>query len=529
MSPLRLVVLLGAVGLLLGDAGCSGQLTVGMFTSDAGSGASNGSSGSTLGSGASTGAAAPASCTILASDYDQSCTSDSDCVGVTAGNFCGSNPTCNCGGFTDAISVNALAQFNADVAKTPSGPQVTCPCPMPAEPPGTTSAVCCKNSTCGVCTTVLPPVCTPPSTRCVGNGLNTCAPNGQWQQFAEGCGPGTTCINGACMAVDAEVVSEVDSGSGGGPAPSCGAGGPGMTNCGPSEESCCTSLEVMGGTYFRTYTNDGSGPTGEADPAAIGSFRLDKYVVTVGRFRQFVAAWNGGWMPAAGSGKHTYLNGGNGLNANGGGYEPGWVADDDINIAPTSANLACDPNYATWTNKEGTQENLPINCVNWYEAYAFCIWDGGFLPSEAEWEYAAAGGSQQREYPWGSAAPGTTNQYAIYGDGNGNCYYPSSILAACTGVANIAPVGTATLGAGLWGQLDWGNVLECNLDSSGGSYVDPCIDCANVSVTAASLRLLRGGAFDGNASGLLPPSRDYFPPTPSNRFNRIGFRCSRSP
>jgi hypothetical protein len=68
MSPLRLLVLFGAVGLFLGAAGCSGQLTVGMFTSDAGgsgsatsaSGASNGSAGSTVASGTSTGTSAPA-------------------------------------------------------------------------------------------------------------------------------------------------------------------------------------------------------------------------------------------------------------------------------------------------------------------------------------------------------------------------------------------------------------------------------------------------------------------------------------
>ena len=88
-----------------------------------------------------------------------------------------------------------------------------------------------------------------------------------------------------------------------------------------------------------------------------------------------------------------------------------------------------------------------MNCVNWWEAYAFCIWDGGFLPSDAESEYAAAGGDQQRPYPWGTAAPGSANQYAIYG-----CNYPNA--GACSGVANIAPVGTAAAGAGRWSQLD---------------------------------------------------------------------------
>jgi len=308
-------------------------------------------------------------------------------------------------------------------------------------------------------------------------------------------------------------------------------GGAGLTNCGAALESCCTSLEVPGGTYYRTYTTDGTTPSNEADPATVSGFRLDKYLVTVGRFRQFVAAWSDGFLPVAGSGKHVHLNGGQGLanSANPGTYEAGWDAVDWNNttdVDPTTANLttACiSPTLATWTATPGPQENLPISCVNWWEAYAFCIWDGGFLPSEAEWEYAAFGGSAQLEYPWGSTSPGTQCpgtgcEYAIY-----NCDYPSG-SGLCMGVASIAPVGTATLGAGLWGQLDMeGEVFEWVIDSYAYPYVNPCIDCAEL--TADGDRVDRGGYFEEE---IPPPSNRAYGP-PATRGYGLGFRCARTP
>jgi formylglycine-generating enzyme len=315
-------------------------------------------------------------------------------------------------------------------------------------------------------------------------------------------------------------------------AASCHDGGEGVTRCGTTGDSCCTSLEVTGGTFYRTYTNPGmGGATAESDPATVSGLRIDQYLVTVGRFRAFVSAWGGGagYVPEAGSGKHSYLNGGRGLTdgEDAGSYEPGWASSDDGNIVPTNANLLSCAANSTWTPDAGAQEALPINCIEWAEAYAFCIWDGGFLPSEAEWEYAAAGGTPEREFAWGSMPPGTANRYAIYGDGMGNCYYPSGEPEPCDGAANVAPVGTASLGAGRWGQLDMGGeVAEWALDWYFMSYVNPCANCAYL--TEATTRVTRAGNFTDNASTLLPTSRGSLPPT--QRGTRgVGVRCARAP
>jgi hypothetical protein len=89
-----------------------------------------------------------AACTILASNYDQSCTVDTDCVRVAAGDYCGDE--CLCGG-ESTINVGALAQFNADVAKTPIGSGAVegvgadCGCPTEID-----NAPCCQGGQCVV-------------------------------------------------------------------------------------------------------------------------------------------------------------------------------------------------------------------------------------------------------------------------------------------------------------------------------------------------------------------------------------------
>jgi formylglycine-generating enzyme required for sulfatase activity len=164
--------------------------------------------------------------------------------------------------------------------------------------------------------------------------------------------------------------------------------------------------------------------------------------------------------------------------------------------AAWNASLACGtPASGSWTSAVEADENLPITCVDWYAASAFCIWDGGFVPSDAEWEYVAVAGSQERPFPWGSQIPWLSPnrvQYAIfdcdYGSNNDNC--------SGTGAANIAPVGTAILGAGYWGQLDMlGNTEEWTQDwvDDQTPHPDPCNDCGYLS--PASTREARGGNF----------------------------------
>jgi formylglycine-generating enzyme required for sulfatase activity len=132
--------------------------------------------------------------------------------------------------------------------------------------------------------------------------------------------------------------------------------GAGLSDCGAgSNESCATSLLVAGGMFYRG--------TDTANPATISDFRLDKYEVTVGRFRKFVDAWVGGWRPSAGAGKHTHLNGGAGLVNTAGGNEPGWNATWTAYVGAAS-NFDVAPIGAGATTKASWDTTL--SCSNSY-------------------------------------------------------------------------------------------------------------------------------------------------------------------
>lgn len=309
-------------------------------------------------------------------------------------------------------------------------------------------------------------------------------------------------------------------GTGGNAGAGAGDPGPEGPSCTPTLDcggrSCCENVLIGGGSFPMGRSADGTDMFacqggGEECPSelpehevTVSPFHLDTFEVTVARFKRFVANFDPTFI-TAGKGAHPSIPGS--------GWQTAWNAElpgDEEDFK--TRLLEVDATQCTWSLSDTVGTRAAINCVAWYEAFAFCVWDGGRLPTEAEWEFAAAGGTLNRLYPWGGQIPaGRAN------DDN-------------TAIGPLSSVGSFPTGASVFGQLDLaGNMFEYVRDGYDDGWYDgggaSCTDCANLDT--AALVGIRGGSWSYGAQYLRAAARFHAPD--GDRHINVGFRCARDP
>jgi iron(II)-dependent oxidoreductase len=192
--------------------------------------------------------------------------------------------------------------------------------------------------------------------------------------------------------------------------------------------------------------------------------------------------------------------------------DPGWRWHTEI-----GATMPCywSKHGASWFARCFDQtlpiaSNAAVIHVNWYEAEAYCKWAQRRLPTEAEWEFAAAtvpgNPSSKRRYPWGDTAP-TVEHANLFG-----------VAAEAVDVAAL-PAGDSA-----WGVRQMlGNVWEWTADWFSpypGFVADPYKEYSEP--WFGDHKVLRGGCHATRACLLRNTWRNFY--TPDRRDVLAGFR-----
>lgn len=280
----------------------------------------------------------------------------------------------------------------------------------------------------------------------------------------------------------------------------------------PEREDCLV-VPMRPGRSFCIGSNGNPPGAPNATPEicglTLGPYAIDAVEIDVARFEMFHSEWQAGRLPAERTVRYP-----NGVTVR-------------VPLPAITSRADFDPdgpgcNYVL-ASPPSVRSKHPINCVSRALAMYFCAWDGGRLPTMAEYEFTArwwnmSATAEGRLFPWGSAA----------------AVCMRATLSGCSGSDGRLTTRVGSFPSGTARDLVFdlaGNVAEWVADDFATYDTLRTLPCWTASSNNplcapnfANPGQTRGGSYEGGVPPAFTVSRDSAPSLSPAR----GFRCARA-